>query len=71
MEKISSDAELRYRKKYYYAHRDEILAKKRRQYAENPEKYLAENKRYRMTHDRSEYDRQRYLAKKVGAVIET
>lgn len=64
-EYLTSEAERRYRKRYYEEHREEILRKRREKYWENREAELARNKRYRMTHDRSEYFRL-YQNKKKG-----
>ena len=69
MERISTDAELAYRKKYYLAHREEILEKKKKRYLQDPQKYRDQCKEYGMTHDRSEYFRKRYLKRKEGVVI--
>lgn len=67
-EYLTSEAERRYRKSYYEKNRESILQKRREQYAANPEKFREKNKRYDMTHDRSEYYRQYYRRKKEGAV---
>lgn len=67
-EYLTSEAERRYRKSYYERNRERILQKKREQYAENPNPYREKNKRYSMTHDRSEYYRRYYRQRKEGAV---
>lgn len=67
-EYLTSEAERRYRKSYYEQNRESILQKSREKYAKNPDRYREKNKRYSMTHDRSEYFRQRYRRKKEGVV---
>lgn len=61
---ISPESERRYRAKYYQAHREECLERVRKYRRENPDKVAAQNKRYSMTHDRSEYYRRRWEARK-------
>ena len=55
IEYLTTEAERRYKKKYYQQHREVILQRKREEYAENREKYREKNKSYAMTHDRSQY----------------
>lgn len=66
---ISTEAERRYRRKYYLRNREKLLEYSRNYYEEHKEKRLAYQKQYSMTHDRSEYDRERYRKKK-GEKIE-
>ncbi len=67
-EYLTSEAERRYRKAYYEKNRESILQKRRERYAKDPNRYREENKRYSMTHDRTEYYRQYHRQKKEGAV---
>lgn len=61
---ISSESERRYRANYYQAHREACLERVRKYRSENPDKVAAQNKRYGMTHDRSEYYKRRWEARK-------
>lgn len=63
-EYLTSEAERRYRKKYYQEHREVCLERMRKYREQNREKIAAYNKHYSMTHDRSEYDRKRWEARK-------
>lgn len=65
---LTSEAERKYRKKYYEKNRELILLRSRERYAKDPESKREQNKRYSMTHDRSEYFRQYYRKKKEGAL---
>ena len=68
MEYITTEAERAYRKRYYQKNRDMINERQKRYREEHKESIRAYNKQYSMTHDRSEYFRQRYLRKKAGNV---
>lgn len=62
---ITTEAERAYRKRYYQKNRERIKEKARRYYEEHKEQVQEAQKQYAMTHDRSEYFRQRYLRKKA------
>ena len=62
---LTSEAERRYRKAYYERNRERILQKRKERYAADPDKYREKNKRYSMTHDRSEYFREYHRKKKA------
>ena len=70
-EYITTEAERAYRKRYYEKNRARILESRKRRYADNKENELQRSKQYSMTHDRSEYFRQRYLRKKAENARET
>mgnify|MGYP003298293830 CR=1 FL=1 len=61
---MTSEAERKYRKKYYEQHREEILRKKKEKYNADPEKNREKVLLYARTHDRSEYFREYYRRKK-------
>lgn len=61
---VTTEAERRWRKENYQRNRERIL-KRQKQYDDNhKEQRSAYNKRYSMTHDRSEYFRERWKKKK-------
>lgn len=70
-EYLTSEAERRYRKRYYEEHREEILRKRQEKYRENREHILEYQKRYSMTHDRSAYFRRYRAQKQKGEKNET
>lgn len=55
---ITTEAERRYKKAYYEKNREKILQKAKEKRQANPEKNREACKRYRMTHDRSNYFRE-------------
>lgn len=57
---LTSEAERRYRKAYYERNRERILQKSKERYYDDPDKYREKNKRYDITHDRTEYFQQYY-----------
>ena len=65
MEYITTEAERAYRKRYYQKNRDMINERQKRYREEHRERIRAYQKQYSMTHDRSEYFRQRWLRKKA------
>ena len=71
MEYITTEAERAYKKRYNQKNRDMINERQKRYREEHKESIRAYNKQYSMTHDRSEYFRQRYLRKKAGNVSQT
>lgn len=65
MEYVTTEAERRYQKKHYRENRDKKLENARRYRETHKESIREYQKHYSMTHDRSEYFRQRYLSKKA------
>lgn len=63
---LTSEAERRYRKRYYKKNREKILADQKQYREEHREQIAVYQKRYRMTHDRSEYQRQQYIKRKLA-----
>lgn len=63
-EYLTTEAERLYKKRYYQKNRERLLEYRKKYYEENREQEKARQKRYSMTHDRSEYDRERYRARK-------
>lgn len=64
-EYLTSEAERAYRKKYYAKNRERCLANSREYHARNREADNARSREYALTHDRSEYFRRRYQEKKA------
>ena len=67
---LTSEAERRYRKAYYERNKAHILQKKKERYHADLERARADNRRHNLNCDRSEYFRQRYLAKKEREKVE-
>lgn len=61
---LTTEAHRRYQKKYYESHREEIKERNKVYKEKNIEKVRAYQKRYDMTHDRTEYFRQYNLKRK-------
>lgn len=62
---VTTEAERRYRKKYYTKNCERIK-ERNRQYRETHKDQISDyQKRYSMTHDRSEYFRERWKKKKA------
>lgn len=54
---VTTEAERRYRREYYRRNRERIKERSRQYRETHKEQIAAYNKRYSMTHDRSEYFR--------------
>jgi len=66
---LTSEAERKYRKKYYERNKEKLLAAHKERYKQNREELLAYNKQYNMTHDRSEYFKEYYRRKKERSAV--
>lgn len=63
-EYLTTESQRLYKKRYYQKNRERLLEYRKKYYADHMEQEKARQKRYSMTHDRSEYDRERYKARK-------
>ena len=63
-EYITPESVRAYKKRYYQAHREELLEKAKKYRQAHKEERKEYQKKYSMTHDLSEYQRQYYQAKR-------